>query len=204
MSCPTGSERSRRRWTCWSIPEWGSRPHRRIFVHYADGRQVDLVVQPASAVSGRVPGAVVLYDPDGRLAEQRVPGVAAATAEDVREWELLAWESLADAGKYLERRSPWEALARLTQARDLALRLWAVAEDVPYPLFGLTSLLDADPPRLPTGLEATVARADLDELSVATRACTELLREASARARGRIGSNDAESPMAAWDGERLR
>ena len=105
-----------------TIPEWGSRPHRRIFAQYHDGRQIDFVVQPASAASGRVPGAVVLHDPDKRLAEQRVPSVAVATVENVREWELLAWESLANAGKYLERRSPWEALARLNGARDLVLR----------------------------------------------------------------------------------
>lgn len=187
-----------------TIPEWGNRPHRRIFVQYGDGRQVDLVVQPASAVSGRVPSAVVLYDPDGRLAEERIPGVAAATTAEVRSWELLGWEALANVAKYLDRGSPWEALSRLTEARDLALRLWAVAEEVPYPLFGLTSLLDADQPRLPDELAATAARADLVELRVAARACAALLGEASARARGRIGSEDAVSPMAAWVSERLR
>jgi hypothetical protein len=186
------------------IPEWGSRPHRRIFVQYADGRQIDLVVQPASVIQGRVPGAIVLYDPDGLLAEERVVGVATATLGDVRTWELLGWESLANVAKYLQRRSAWEALARLTEARDLALRLWAAAEEVPYPLFGLTSLLDADPPRLPDGLDATAARADLDELAAAARACAGLLRTASARARHRLGSGDPESPMAAWVSERLR
>lgn len=187
-----------------AMPEWGSRPHRRLFVQYADGRQIDLVVQPASAVRGRVPGAVVLYDPDGQLAEERVVAVATATPDDVRTWEVLGWESLANVAKYLERGSAWEALERLTQARDLALRLWATAEDVPYPLFGLTSLLDADPPRLPDGLDATAAHADLDELAAAARACVDTLRAAGARARDRLGSSDAESPMAAWVSERLR
>lgn len=187
-----------------TMSEWGGRPHRRLFVQYADGRQIDLVVQPATAVSGRVPGAVVLHDPDGRLAEQRVPGVATASVEDVRSWEVLGWESLANVAKYLERGSAWEALERLTHARDTSLRLWAAAEDVPYPLFGLTSLLDADDPRLPHGLDATVARADLDELRAAALACAELLRVASARAREHLGSIDGESPMAGWVSERLR
>lgn len=187
-----------------TIAEWGTRPHRRLFVQYVDGRQIDLVVQPSSEVSGRVPGAIVLYDPDGRQAEQRVPTVVTASAGDVRTWEVLGWESLANVAKYLERGSAWEALAQLTEARDLALRLWAVAEDVPYPLFGLTSLLDADPPRLPDGLDATAARADLGELANAARACAELLRASSARARHRLGSGDPESPMAAWVSERLR
>lgn len=186
-----------------TIPEWGTRPHRRIFVQYRNGRQVDLVVQPVSAVTGRVPGAVILFDPDGRMTEERIPGVAAATAADIRRWELLGWESLANVAKYLDRGSPWEALSRLTEARDLALRLWAVAEEVPYPLFGLTSLLDADEPRLPDKLEATVARADLDELRVAARACAALLDEAAARARLRISSTDDGSPMADWVAARL-
>ena len=185
------------------IPEWGTRPHRRLFVQYDDGRQIDLVVQPAASASGRVPGAVVLHDPDGRMTDERVVSVATATAADVRAWEVLAWESLANVAKYVERGSAWEALSRLDQARDLALRLWAVGEDVPYPLFGLTSLLDVDPPRLPAGLEATAARAELGELVSASRACAELLRNASSRARARVGG-EPESPMAAWVSERLR
>ena len=184
------------------IAEWGTRPHRRLFVQYADGRQIDLVVQPAASVTGRVSGAIVLHDPDGRLAEERAVNVAVATAADVRAWEVLGWESLSNVAQYLERGSAWEALARLDQARDLALRLWAAGEGVPYPLFGLTSLLDVDPPRLPAGLEATAARADLLELATASRACAELLRDASSRARARIGGKP-ESPMAAWVSERL-
>lgn len=187
-----------------AIPEWGTRPHRRLFAQYADGRQIDLVVQPVASVAGRVPGAIVLHDPDGRLAEERAVSVAAATAADVRAWEVLGWESLSNVAKYLERGSAWEALNRLNEARDLALRLWAAGEDVPYPLFGLTSLLDEDPPRLPAGLEATAAHADLGELAGAMRACAGLLREASARARKRTGGAPAESPMSVWVGERLR
>jgi hypothetical protein len=187
-----------------TIPEWGSRPHRRLFVQYADGRQLDLVVQPASFVSGRVAGAVVLHDPDGRLAEPRAVASATATVEDVRSWEVLGWEALANADKYLRRGSRWEALVRVEQARDLALRLWAAAEDVPFPGFGLTSLLDVDPPRLPDGLDGTATRADLADLAVAARACAELMRSAAARARDRTASEWPESPMAAWVSARLR
>ena len=187
-----------------AISEWGNRPHRRLFVQYADGRQIDLVVQPAGALLGRVPGAVVLYDPDGRLAQERFVAVARATDDDLRTWEVLGWESLANVAKYLERGSAWEALARLNEARDLALRLWAAAEDVPYPLFGLTSLLDVDPPSLPDDLDATAARAALPELAIAARACADLFRAASARARARLGATEAESPMATWVIDRLR
>ena len=186
-----------------AIPEWGTRSHRRIFVQYSDGRQIDLVVQPAASVIGRVPGAIVLHDPDGRLADERAVSLAIATAADVRAWEVLGWEALANVAKYLERGSVWEALARLHEARDLALRLWAAGEGVPYPLFGLTSLLDVDPPRLPAGIEGTAARAELEELATTARACAELLRDASGRARARVGGG-MESPMTAWVGARLR
>lgn len=186
-----------------AMPEWAGRPHRRLFVQYRDGRQLDLVVQPASSLTGRVPGAIVLHDPDGRLAEERIVPLATGTAEDVRSWEVLGWESLANVAKYLERESPWEALAQLTEARDLALRLWAAGQQVPYPAFGLTSLLDAEPPRLPDGLDATAARADLAELQAAAVACADLLRMAADRARRRLAAGE-ESPMAAWVSERLR
>ena len=186
------------------IPEWGNRPHRRIFVQYADGRQIDLVVQPAESVSGRVPGAVVLHDPDGRLREERVVPIATAGADDVRAWEVLGWESLANVAKYLERGSAWEALAALTRSRDLGLSLWAAAHAVPYPSFGLTSLLDVDPPRLPERLEETAARPNLAEIAAAARACAGLLRDAAERARVRVASPERESPMAEWFTDRLR
>lgn len=180
------------------IPEWGTHPHRRIFLQYADGRQIDLVIRPASQVSGLVAGAIALHDPDGRLATPRLPRLAAATADDVREWEVLGWELLANLAKYLERGSQWEALARLTLARDNALRLWAVAEDAPYPAFGLTTLLDQEPPRLPHDLAATLAGTDPTEIATAARTCAVLLRESARRARERVGGGDAESPMAAY------
>lgn len=185
------------------IPAWGDRPHRRIFVQYADGRQIDLVVVPAQTIRGRVPGAVVLHDPDGRMAEPRAVPLAAATPDDIREWEVGGWELLANVDKYLRRGSAWEARSRLNEARDAALRLWAAAADVPYPAFGLTSLLDADPPRLPDGLEATLPGADPADLPRAARACAELLRHASQLARAALRPGSMESPMAGWVTERL-
>ena len=55
---------------------------------------------------------------------------------------------------------------------------------------------------MPAGIEETAARADLEELATAARACALLLREASGRARARVGG-EPESPMAAWVSERL-
>lgn len=181
-----------------AIPEWGTRPHRRIFVQYVDGRQLDLVVRPIEELAGRVPGAVVLFDPDGHLTTERRPAAAEATAADLRTWEVGGWELLSNVAKYLQRDSAWEALERLAMARDAALRLWAVAQQVPYPGYGLTSLLDADPPRLPDGLEATASRIDLDELRAAALACASLLRRGAAAARSVLAPDTTESPMAAY------
>ncbi len=87
------------------IPEWGDRPHQRAFVQYADGVQIDLVAYPASTSKGRPPQTVVLYDPDGRLAQPWAPSVLHADASTVREWAFLGWTALADAAKYLRRGS---------------------------------------------------------------------------------------------------
>lgn len=185
------------------IAEWGDRPHRRIFVQYADGRQIDLVAFPVSSVRGRVPGAVVLHDPDGLMADAREVPLVAATADNVREWEIGGWELLANVDKYLARGSAWEARARLAAARDLALQLWAAGAGVEYPAFGLTSLLDAQPPQLPSDLDATLPDRSASDLPRAARACASLLRESAAMARGRLGVTMPESPMAGWVTDRL-
>jgi hypothetical protein len=185
------------------IAGWGDRPHRRIFVQYTDGRQIDLVAFPVSSVRGRVPDAVVLHDPDGLMATARDVPLAAATANDVREWEVGGWELLTNVDKYLARGSAWEARARLGAARDLALQLWAAGAGVRYPAFGLTSLLDAEPVQLPDGLEDTLPDRTPADLPRAARACALLLREAARLARERLGLTTPESPMAGWVTERL-
>jgi len=73
------------------LPEWGDRPHRRVFVQYAGGVQIDLVAYPATLSRGRPPDTVVLNDPDGRLAEPWTPSALRADAATVREWMFLGW-----------------------------------------------------------------------------------------------------------------
>src|SRR5712691_4883263 len=96
--------------------------HERIFAQFANRCQVDLMVFPASEPIGSVPNVVVLYDPDGHvvISSDRQP----VTPEQIREWAFRGWCALADAGKYLRRRSPWEALDRLTEARSQLWQLW--------------------------------------------------------------------------------
>jgi hypothetical protein len=132
--------------------------HERIFAQYADRCQVDLVVFTASEQVNSVKDVVVLYDPDGWITPSFQP--RPVTAEQVREWAFGGWCALADFGKYLRRGSSWEALDRLHEARSQAWKLWGASLDVPNPQYGLTSILDFAPGRMPPGMAATVG--DLD------------------------------------------
>jgi hypothetical protein len=131
--------------------------HERIFAQYANRCQVDLVVIALAEEYGGVRDEVVLYDPDGR--RQRVAAFVQqpVSAAQAREWAFNGWACLADVGKYLRRGSAWEALERLHQARAEYWRLLATACDVPNPQFGITSLLDFAPERVPAELSATVS-----------------------------------------------
>jgi len=151
--------------------------HERIFAQFANRGQVDLVVFPASVDAGAIPNVVVLYDPDERIVVASEPRPA-VTPEQAREWAFLGWCALADLGKYLRRQSPWEALARLNEARDQLWRLRAAARDVLTPQYGLTSILDFAPGELPAGMEATVADLDPARLLAAGQALAALLADA--------------------------
>jgi hypothetical protein len=156
--------------------------HERIFAQYADRCQVDLVLFPASVPGGSVPRAVVLYDPAALLVMpgpgDRPPPV---TPEQVREWAFGGWCALADLGKYLRRRSLWEALERLHEARSRLWQLAALAGDVPDPRYGLTSILDFAPGQIPAGMEGTVADLDPARLLSAARQLAALLSETGER-----------------------
>ncbi len=146
-----------------------------FFAQYADGTQLDLVVQPASRARGRVPNAIVLLDRDGLLAELWEPRSLHAGDEDLREWSFLAWLALSNLAKYLDRGSLWEARSQLEEARGHLLKLHAAHEGVAYPGFGLTSILDDPGTQLPPGLETTVATLDADALREAAQALARLL-----------------------------
>ncbi len=136
--------------------------HERIFAQYANRCQIDLVVVPASVDYGGVKDEVVLYDPQGLRTTKFEPRVV--TPEQAREWAFNAWACLADVGKYLHRRSYWEALERLHQARNDYWRLLATAVDVPNPQYGITSLLDYAPELVLPDMSDTVPSFDYDGL----------------------------------------
>jgi predicted nucleotidyltransferase len=184
------------------IPEWGDVPHRRFFVQYRDGVQVDLVASPASRRNGMPAGSVALYDADGHLATTFTSSLETATPEAVREWAFLAWVALANLDKYLRRGSAWEALEQLHEARTHVWRLWAVVCEARYPAFGLTSVLDMTDPRTPPDLEATVATLDFEDLRRAGLALAAILDDVSGRATEVSGAT-APSAMAAFTTSRL-
>ncbi|MDP9319995.1 MAG: aminoglycoside 6-adenylyltransferase [Chloroflexota bacterium] len=147
--------------------------YRHTFIQYEDGVQVDLVVSPAFAHRAPDREWVVLYDPDGRVSgapEQRDP-----TGDQVRTWMFGGLGRLSAAAKYLTRGSLWEAHASLEAARGDVWRLWAVAINAPDPQYGLTAVLDTSNPRLPAGIERTIAPLDRTKLQDASISCLDLL-----------------------------
>ena len=176
---------------------WAGVPHRRFFVQFADSGQLDLVAMPASKREGMPPGSVALYDVDGRLAAPISPRQERASSADVREWAFEAHVAMLNMDKYLRRGSLWEALEQLHNARTLVWRLWAVAEEVPYPAFGLTAVLDEEGGGPPSGLDGTVADLTHASLRAAGHALLRVLGEVAPLACGRADAVYPQ-PMAAF------
>ena len=170
------------------IDSWAGVPHRRFFVQYADGSQVDLVAMLASRRSGLPPGSVALHDADGRLAQPMEPRQRDADPDQVREWAFEGYLALLNMDKYLRRRSLWEALEQLHEARTMTWRLWAVATGIPFPAFGVTTVLDEPESLTPPRLEASVARLSYAELQASGTALLDVLRDVAPRASARVGA----------------
>jgi hypothetical protein len=173
-----------------TLPEVAT-AHERIFAQYADRCQIDLVVFPATQTIGQVRDVVVLYDQDDLIVvsfEQQP-----VTAAQAREWAFGCWCALIDIGKYLRRGSSWEALQRLHDARAQLWRLLAAGFDVPNPQYGLTSILDFAPGRLPARMQETVSGLDPWHLLRAAQSLAAQLSEAC----GQLGPDlRATRPMA--------
>lgn len=170
-------------------------PHRRIAAQYRSGVQLDLVVSRAADSKGLPPTYVALVDKDGTASVPWRPDVIDAPGADgLREWAFLGWWALGDAAKYLERGSAFEAADRVAEARRLALNLHAAAQGVDYPLFGLTSLLDAAEPVLPMWLEETYGPATVAGQRSAARAAARLLRDGETAVAMRFGTH-AQHPV---------
>lgn len=165
-------------------PDWPE-DARRFAVEYVNGVQLDLAVFASPWRRTRATD-VPIVDKDGDLADVVVPPadlLAERLRRQAREWAMLGWWSVSDVAKYLRRDSRYEAAARIDDVRSQCLRLFAAANDVPDPGYGLTSLLDFPPWQLPDGIADTYCLPD-DPRSVraAARAVADLLAECAARA----------------------
>jgi len=177
--------------------------YQHTFAQYASGVQIDLVVAVARERHVPRPDWVVLYDPDDRVVGEAKS--TAATEELVRRWMHIALVHLSACAKYLTRGSLWEANAQLDAARSELWRLWAVAERIADPQYGLTAVLDAPDAPMPGNIEATVAGLDRRALRSAAMACGELLVWTWPRAISTIASADlAMPPLAEWVLRQLR
>ena len=154
----------------------------RWWVQYADGGQIDLVAMPAPRRPGLAPGGVALLDRAGRLAVGFTPSQWRAGPDDPRNWLLDGWEAVSNIVKYVRRGSLLEALDQLHRVRERIFQLWAAGGDVPYPAFGLTSLLDEPVPVLPPGIADAYAVPERGSVVAAARAAAELLGLAGKRA----------------------
>ena len=155
----------------------------RWWVQYADGGQIDLVALPASGRPGLAPNGVALLDRTGRLAVGFTPSLWRAGPDDPRHWLMDGWEALANIVKYVRRGSLLEAVDQLHRVRGRIFQLWAAGGNVPYPAFGLTSLLDEPAPELPPGIGDTYAVPERVGVVAAARAAADLLHRAGERAR---------------------
>lgn len=166
-----------------AMPAWPPGA-RRFAVEYASGVQLDLVLMPASRRQGLPEGAVAVVDKDARLAQPWRPPIAdPPTESEAREWAMLGWWAISDVAKYLRRGSLFEAVERINEARQQALRLYAAARQIPYPAFGLVSLLDTEPYEVPTSLDRTYCvPVDPAAVAAAADATADLLETASASA----------------------
>jgi len=172
-------------------------PYQHTFAQYASGVQLDLVVAIARDHQAPRPDWIVLYDPDGRIVGEAKAG--AATEEQVRRWMHVALVHLSACAKYLTRGSLWEANAQLEAARAELWRLWAVAERIADPQYGLTAVLDAPDAPMPENIEATVAGLDRRALRSAAMSCGEILVWTWPRAISAVATADlAMPPLAEW------
>jgi hypothetical protein len=163
-----------------SVQPWDGHP--RWWVQYRNGAQIDLLMMPADLRSGRAPGSVALLDRAGRLARPFIPQSWTASHRDPTDWLLDGWEALANVAKHLHRGSPLEAIEQLHRARSRVLALHAVGEGVPYPRFGLTSLLDVPTAGLPADLPASYPTARADDVARAAMVTARLLEQAAGHA----------------------
>lgn len=185
------------------LPRYEPRPHRHLFVQYANGIQVDLTAAGASYLSGYPVGEIVLYDSAGALTTPQYKTALDITGERVREWAFLGWWALGDLAKYLARGSLWEARQRLNEATEQVFRLWGAANGVPDAAYGLVAVVDRPDIGMPQGIERTVAGLDAADLLDAARQVADLLEDVGSQA-AHVVPADLPTALAGFVRARLR
>lgn len=107
---------------------------------------------------------------------------------------------MSDVAKYVRRSSLYEAVERLGEARQQALRLYAVGRHTPFAPLGLTSVRDVAPFEVPDELLGTYALPE-DRVSLLA-AADRLARFLDASAVAALGAS-VETPWAATARARL-
>jgi hypothetical protein len=166
--------------------------YQHTFAQYANGVQIDLVVTVAREQQAPRPDWVVLYDPDERVGE--AAKIEAPSEDRVRGWVYACLIHLSACAKYLTRGSLWEARTQIDLARTDLWRVWAVAQHVPDPQYGLTAILDARDPQLPSRIEATIAPLARGPMRSAALACLDTLEETWPRAAKAILAEEVATP----------
>jgi len=168
----------------------------RLAAEYPGGLQLDLVFLPAGERRGLPDRSIAVVDKDQRLAVTITPPARLPPAVELaREWVVLGWWAIATADKYVRRRSLFEAVHAIDEARSHALKLWAAGQAVPYAVFGLTSLLDFPPFELPDNLATTYCTpVDVHAVAAANRSTADLLDTACRLATAALGA-DLVSPL---------
>lgn len=141
-----------------------------LFVQYADGVQVELLVVRASDVRNGVHEHVVLLDRDAIFDD----APEAPPPWGIGLWIGWGWMRLYDLDKDLRRGEVWRAFVQLQEIRNLLLRQHAAVEGVPDPELGLISIRNYGA-TLPNRLDETVARLDSTDIRRAAVVCAELL-----------------------------
>jgi len=178
-------------------PGSGAADSRRTAAIYADGIQLDLMAWPASVWSGmRPPDAVVLHATRNLYPTPWDPTRAQPLPDRLHEWHFLAWWSLLDAHKYLQRNSPWEARQRIEEARTHALQLAAAQQHTPFPEHAITSILDTPHATLPDQLPTTAPTLDTPSMHTALIALADILDH--------VAPQHADTTLSVWVRRRIR
>jgi hypothetical protein len=166
----------------------GGREYQHTYALYANGVELDLSVSRAGGDWSRRADWIVLHDPDSLVPTTVTESTPAV--DDVRRWGYAVLIRLNAVVKYLSRGALWEAHSCLELARADSWRVYAVGEHVRDAQYGVTAVFDDPRQPVPATMRRTVASLDPRSLTVAARACCDLVVDSWA-----VGSTTTLTPL---------